>query len=258
MAVLKEIWNEWKLDKPFKRDSNSSIKLSLIAMILTINKSLEPLSKFQACSWIQKTWLPMMYNFSPEQINPSRVFRELGYIEDCKKDICNHLYKSLKSRFPASMNNVYYDLSSTTFSGAKCILIKWGHCKEGYLNHVVLALLVNQDGLPFYWEVLEGNTADSKTIVWLLDNLKRLFPKLNTTLVFDRGMVSDNNLFKVEESEYKYITAMDKNQIKKITNIDFKKYSFFEINKVEKQITKLKEFTKINDTTSLSGNRNYQ
>ncbi len=53
----------------------------------------------------------------------------------------------------------------------------------------MLALIVNTKGLPIYWEVLEGNTADATTIAWLLDRLKR---KLSITLpiptmVFDRG-----------------------------------------------------------------------
>ena len=53
-----------------------------------------------------------------------------------------------------ALSRVFYDLSSATFSGCKCVLTKWEHCKTGYQNHVVLALIVNQEGLPFYWETL--------------------------------------------------------------------------------------------------------
>ncbi|KJU86539.1 hypothetical protein MBAV_001265 [Candidatus Magnetobacterium bavaricum] len=45
------------------------------------------------------------------------------------------------------MKSIFYDLSSTTFTGSHCVLMKWGHCKEGYFNHVVLAIVVNRDGL---------------------------------------------------------------------------------------------------------------
>ena len=51
------------------------------------------------------------------------------------------------------MKSLFYDLSSSSFEGTKCKLMKWGHCKGGYENHVVLALIVNKNGLPFYWEV---------------------------------------------------------------------------------------------------------
>jgi len=94
--------------------------------------------------------------------------------------------------------------------------MKWWHCKEGYKNHVVLALVDNRDGLPSYREVLPGCTADSNTIVWLLECCRKRFTNIETTLVFDRGMVSEDNLSSLEEAEVKYITAMDRNQIEGI------------------------------------------
>lgn len=96
----------------------------------------------------------------------------------------------------------------------------------------MLALIVNTKGLPIYWEVLEGNTADATTIAWLLDRLKR---KLSITLpiptmVFDRGMVSEENLRLLEDEGIKYITAMDKNQIEEIA-----KFCFLEFSKIDNE-----------------------
>ena len=99
--------------------------------------------------------------------------------------ICKHIYQKINRDDPDSLGSVFYDLSTTTFSGSKCLLMKWGHCKEGYKNHVVLALVVNRDGLPFYWEVLPGCTTDSNTIIWLLNCCKKRFANIETTLVFD-------------------------------------------------------------------------
>jgi len=148
------------------------------------------------------------------------------------------------------MQSFFYDLSSATFYGSNCILMKWGHCKEGYHNHVVLALVVNKDGLPVYWDVLEGNTTDSITITWLIARLQKMFPITNITLIFDRGMVSDDNLILLEKEGYKYISAMDKNQIEKIAdNIDFLQFSYFDQGKIEQQIGEIKDFTRLNDIT---------
>lgn len=249
LAVIKEIWEEWRLDEPFVRAKNSLIDLSTIAQLLTMNRCLNPSSNYKVCEWVNTTWFSRMHNINNDQINTSRIFRELSEIENNKASICKHLHQQLRNRYPESMNKVFYDLSSATFSGTKCILMEWGHCKEGYRNHVVLALVVNQDGLPFYWEVLEGNTADSKTVVSLLRNLKQNFPKLDTTLVFDRGMVSEKNLKKIDSSKYKYISAMDKNQIENYTSLDFKQYSYFDVERIEHQIEECKEFTRLNETT---------
>jgi len=140
--------------------------------------------------------------------------------------------------------------------------MKWGHCKEGYHNHVVLALVVNSDGLPFYWEVLPGGTADSKTIIWLLGRLKDRFKVPETTLVFDRGMVSDDNLTLIEEAEIKYISAMDKSQLEGITGLDFSLFSHLDLNRVFEQAADLPDFTKLNKITyyqevKIEGKRRY-
>lgn len=249
IVAIHEIWNECELDRPFERKSHSWVALSMIALILTINRCLHPLSKSLVCSWVKKTWLPWMCNINVEHINPSRIFRALTEVEECKDKIGSHLYHLLKRRFPQAMNHLFYDLSSATFSGTQCILMNWGHCKEGYQNHIVLALVVNEKGLPFYWEVLEGNTADSKTITWLLEKLGHKFPHIEATLVFDRGMVSDANLTLLEQEGYKYISAMDRNQISRIVPINFKKYSFFKVNSIETQLDALTEFKPLNQST---------
>jgi len=250
LAAVNHIWEEWSLDKPFTGHPNEEVELCKIARILTINRCIEPTSKSQVVDWFQGTWLSHLLKVDHEKVNVSRIFRDLSYIEDCKEQICKHLYENLNRRTPDSMQSFFYDLSSATFSGSKCILMKWGHCKEGYLNHVVLALVVNKNGLPVYWEVLEGNTADSSTITWLRTRLEKLLPVKNITIIFDRGMVSDDNLILLEAEGYKYISAMDRNQIEKIAdNVDFHQYINFDPKKIEQQINETGDFTRLNDTT---------
>ena len=249
ISVVNEAWDEWELDKAFSSGGKREVDLSVISRILTINRCIDPLSKQQVSSWYSKIWLSRMLNVSTEQVNPSRIFRELDAIEDRKEEICDYLYNALLTRMPGSMQSVFYDLSSACFSGSKCVIMKWGLCKEGYDNHVVLALVVNKDGLPFYWEVLPGNTADSKTIIWLVEKLKKRFQGISCTLVFDRGMVSDENLNTLEDTGIHYISAMDKNQIEKLVDIDFMAYSYLNEEKIEKQVKDLSGFQKLNHNT---------
>ncbi len=221
VAAANATWDRWRLDEVFRAKGNKNIGTGVIARILAVNRCIDPMSKSQTPQWFSKTALPWMLGIGGYSINVSRIFRELEAIENRKEDICRHLFKLMSDRDPKSMKSVFYDLSSTTFYGSKCVLMKWGHCKEGYRNHVVLAVVVNGDGLPFYWEVLPGGTADAKTITWLMDRLKKRFKVSGTTLVFDRGMVSDENLALLEKEKVKYISAMDKNQIEKLTGLNF-------------------------------------
>jgi transposase len=251
VAVANAIWNYWQLDEVVKNNGRRDVSISTIARILTVNRCIDPVSKSQTPEWVSQTALTWILDIDKKLVNASRIFRELENIESHKEAISEHIFNLLSRRNPGAMNSVFYDLSSTTFSGTRCVLMKWGHCKEGYRNHVVLAIVVNEDGLPFYWEVLPGGTADATTIVWLADRLRNRFRTNNTTLVFDRGMVSDDNLtlLENEDPEIKYISAMDKSQIRGITNGDFSVVSNFNAENVEKEIHKLTDFTKLNDNT---------
>lgn len=251
-AIVNAVWDEFGLDSVFQDSGKKLISTATIARILTINRSIEPASKSKVPEWFNETALPWMLDINPSEINSARIFRELTTIENHKDAICQHLFNQYLQSDPASMKSLYYDLSSSSFEGTKCTLMKWGHCKGGYENHVVLALVVNKKGLPFYWEVLPGGTADSTTITWLLERLKSKF-KLNNlkniTFVFDRGMVSDDNLDILETDEIKYISAMDKNQIESITKIKFEQFADLLPEKIDEQVKKLKGFKKINDNT---------
>ena len=264
VAAANAIWDYWQLDDVVKNNGRRDVSISTIARILTVNRCIDPVSKSQTPEWVNQTALPWILKVNQELLNTSRIFRELENIESHKEAICKHIFSLLSRRKPESMNSVFYDLSSTTFTGSRCVLMKWGHCKEGYRNHVVLAIVVNEDGLPFYWEVLPGGTADATTMVWLADRLKNRFTTNNTTLVFDRGMVSDENLalLENEDPEIKYISAMDKSQIHGITNADFSVFSIFNSENVEKQVHKLTDFIKLNDNTyyrevKVEGGRRY-
>lgn len=252
IAAILEAWNFWGLSEPFdsvKTQRERDIPLAAVAVALTINRCVNPVSKSRVSSWFRKTTLPILLEVKPSEVNPSRIFRELTFIEECKDQICQLLCKRMTEAYPEDMNALFYDLSSTTFTGTRCLLVDWGHCKEGYENHVVLALVVNGKGLPIYWEVLEGGTADATTISWLLQRLQEKLPIAIPTIVFDRGMVSDENLSLLEVNEVKYITAMDKNQIAEITKFDFSQCEELTYDKVESQMDRRSDFIKLDETT---------
>lgn len=252
VAVLREIWNSWELDTIFDdvvSRKNRDQPLSIVAATLTINRCIDPSSKSRVPFWYERTALPVIQNIPPATMNSSRIFRELSSIEECRIRLCKHLYQKMMGIFPEAMQELFYDLSSTTFSGTRCVLMKWGHCKEGYENHVVLALVVNSIGLPIYWEMLPGGTADATTIAWLLKRIKEHLPVDLPTIVFDRGMVSEDNLSLLEESGVKYISAMDKNQIEAITDIDFSQFLHLTEDNAAVTAKNLPGFVELNETS---------
>jgi transposase len=262
VAAVNAIWDALNLNSAFPHTGKRRLALGLIARILTLNRCIDPVAKSKTPDWFRRTALPWLLQIPVERVNASRIFRELVAIEQHKEALCQHLFSYFWRRYPDAMRTVFYDLSSTTFSGSHCLLMKWGYCKEGYHNHVVLALVVNRLGLPFYWEVLPGKTPDVTTITWLLERLKQRFQDLKVTLTVDRGMVSDNNLRLLEEAEIKYISAMDKDQIEGLTGIDFSPFSHLDPKQIEQQVQSLPDFTKLTATiyyreAGVSGARRY-
>ena len=78
-----------------------------------------------------------------------------------------------------------------------------------------MGVLINDEGYPFKWDVFPGNTAEVETLKQNINACKTRF-KLsgaNVTLVFDRGIISDDNAQMIEDANMKYISALDRNQI---------------------------------------------
>lgn len=249
VAVANAVWQEWQLDTVFRPHGKRALGVATIARILTLNRCIDPAATSKTPAWFRGTALPWLLALTPSLVNPSRIFRELAAIESHKEALCHYLFQRVRHEQPETMRSVFYDLSSTTFSGSRCVLMQWGHCKEGYHNHVVLALVVSGDGVPFYWEVLPGGTADVTTITWLLERLQQQFQDIRATLVFDRGMVSQENLALLEAAEIKYISAMDTNQVEGLSGIDFTQFAHLEPARVHHQAAKLSGFTRLTGTT---------
>jgi transposase len=249
IAVLFETWKSWGLEKPFHDSSNRDVPLWKVVATLVISRCVNPCSKSMVATWFRGTALPFLLEVDPDQMNPSRIFRELSAIEERKPEIGDYLYHEVARRDPKSMASIFYDLSSSTFSGTRCVLMDWGYCKEGFENHIVLALVVNKKGLPVYWQVLPGCTADVTTIELLMRNLKDRFNPSTTTMVFDRGMVSESNLLLLEQGNVKYISAMDRNQIAGKTDFDFKSLGSLSTEEIEERLVSSGGFCKLNAIT---------
>ena len=252
VAFLDVIWKQWKLSKIFPQSDDKDVQTSEIVEILTLYRCLDPGSYLSAVGWFNKTALDRILHINGQYINKSRIFRELDLIEDKKEDIERYLYKTLKKQDEDSMHIVFYDLTDSYFEGGKCELASAGRTKSNGFRkkRVVLSLLVNSRGYPFAWDILEDYTADVKTIKGLSNQWKTEFKFKDNeiVLVFDRGMVSDENLKHLELEKYKYITALDKNQISNLQNINIELFESINEENMTEQITKM-GFKKYDDTT---------
>ena len=73
---------------------------------------------------------------------------------------------------------------------------------------------------PFKWDVYPGNISEVSTLVENIDACTERFKLRNINVVFDRGIVSNDNLNYIDKKKLKYITALDKDQIPQIETVD--------------------------------------
>ncbi|HPR86360.1 MAG TPA: IS1634 family transposase, partial [Prolixibacteraceae bacterium] len=104
-----------------------------------------------------------------------------------------------------------YDLTNTYFEGRKegSQLAKFGRSKEKRSDAklVVLALVVNPEGFIKYSSVLQGDTADPKTLEGMINNLrdKTSSSAKKALVVIDAGIATDKNLAMIKDKGYDYL-----------------------------------------------------
>ena len=249
VAVANKLWEEWQIDKAFDATliTNSSVSTPLIAKVLTINRCVEPTACYSIADWIKTTALPQMLHLDPEAFNDDKLYHELDKIEANKESIENFLFRKTYQISPESYRYVNYDLTTSYFVGIRCPLSRLGKSKDGQSHHkqVILAIMVNEDGYPFKWDVLPGNTAEVTTLKDKVAACRKQFHLENVSLVFDRGIVSEKNLQMIEkEKTFKYITTLDKNQIPKVKGANLRIFKELTAGNIREEIKFLPGFTR--------------
>lgn len=248
VAVVNQLWEKWSMTRAFSKNhiTDSPLSTLLVAKVLTINRCIEPLSCYSIENWIKKTALPQILKIDPKRLNDDKLYYELTKIEENKPFLESHLFKVTYAANPKSYNYINYDLSTSYFVGIRCKLSQFGRGKDGKSHHkqVILAIMVNDCGYPFKWDVLPGNKAEVKTLKKNIDACKERFRLKRICVVFDRGIVSDDNLELVDKSKLKYISALNKNQIPKIKGIDLGIFKGLTFEGIEEQVESLPGFAK--------------
>jgi len=251
VAVANHLWEDWQIDQTFDgcKITNSPIFTPLIARVLTINRCLKPTSCYSIQDWIKTTALPQMLNLDPETLNDDKLYYELNKIETNKESLENFLFKETYQLNPESYNYITCDLTTSYFVGIKCSLSQLGKSKDNqpYRKQVILAIMVNEDGYPFKWDVLPGNTAEVTTLEDKVKARKNRFHLKSVSLVFDRGIVSEDNLQLVDEDKektLKYISTLDKNQIPKVEGVNLQLFKDLTVENIKEEIESLPGFTR--------------
>lgn len=197
---------------------------------------LAPHSKLATTRWWHTTTLAEEFGVS--EADEDELYEAMDWLLDHQASI----ERKLSARHLRSGALALYDLSSSYFEGTHCPLAKIGHNRDGKKNklQVNYGLLTTRAGCPVAVSVYEGNTADAKTLMPQVKQLREQFGLEQIVMVGDRGMISQKAISELRElSGLTWITALKSGQIRALVEGDalqlglFDERSLFELSHAE-------------------------
>ena len=128
----------------------------------------------------------------------------------CTKDVIEErLFEKRRDLF-SGLDMVFFDTTSIYFEGNGGETIgAHGKSKDHRpdLKQMVVGAILDQEGNPVCCEMWPGNAADVKSLIPIVDRLRKRFGIGQVCIVADRGMISAETLEELESSErgWKYI-----------------------------------------------------
>jgi|SRR5271155_352203 len=166
---------------------------------LCIARLVEPTSKLDS--------IRVLAELGVRSINKNRIYRCLKQImtKDYRKTIASCCFAHASS----GISLVLYDVTTLYFEVQKeDEYRKSGMSKERRLEpQIVVGLLVDQYGFPLGLHSFEGNTAETKTILPVIEAFKKEHGLTNVTVVADAAMLSQRNLEALNAAGYTYIVG---------------------------------------------------
>lgn len=218
-----ELWKRLELDRFFEEavdGQEAEVPWSRVAAVLAINRLCAPGSELAIEErWYPATALDDLLEIEEGKINDTRLYRCLDRILPHKAKLERHLKQRYGELFGAEFDVLLYDLTSTYVEGAaeKNPMMRRGYSRDHRpdCQQMVIALIVNSEGFPFSYETFDGNRADVSTMEAILRMVEHKYGKARRIWVFDRGIVSEENLQAIRKRDGQYLVGTPRSQMKR-------------------------------------------
>jgi transposase len=212
---LDHFWGEL-LDQPVEE---TEVPWSRVTALLAINRLCAPGSELAIEQrWFPATALDDILGIDADKINDTRLYRCLDRILPHKTKLEQHLRQRYGELFAAEFDVLLYDLTSSYVEGeaAKNPMLQRGYSRDhrGDCKQLVLALIVNGEGFPLSYETFDGNRADVSSLEAVMRMVERKYGKARRVWVFDRGIVSEENLRRLRQHQGQYLVGTPRSKLK--------------------------------------------
>ena len=179
------------------------------AQLMVANRLIEPLSEWALIEWSERTALPELLGLRLTKTGKDRLYRTGDQLLKQRSAIESKLRQQQPDLFNLERSVVLYDVTNTHFEGVCAKNPKARHGKNKQKRNdcpqVAIGMAFDEHGLPLAHEVFEGNTADTTTLVTLLDRLEVQDAGLKPVVILDAGFASQSNLTLLQQRGYSYL-----------------------------------------------------
>ena len=213
----RELWRRLGLDRFCEElldrpDDPADVPWSQVAAVLAINRLCAPGSELAIEQrWYPATALDDLLGIEDAKINDTRLYRCLDRLLPHKTKLERHLKQRWGELFAAEFDVLLYDLTSSYVEAAALNnpMMQRGYSRDHRpdCKQVVLALIVNTEGFPLSYETCDGNRADVTTLEAVLRMVERKYGQARRVWVFDRGIVSEENLEALRRRQGQYLVG---------------------------------------------------
>lgn len=206
-----QMWKRLGMDEILKQAGLTDPACTL-SQIMTLNRLIAPSSELAMPDWVRRTAMGDILGEDFSKLHEDKLYRNLDVLHPNRERIEQELAKRERTLFNLDETYYLYDLTSTYFEGqaeanpqAK---LGYSRDKRPDCKQVLVGLILDRNGFPKAHEVFDGNLQDRMTVPHMLDVLeKRTDKKPASTVIVDRGMAYQENLYEIQRCGYHYIVA---------------------------------------------------
>jgi transposase len=245
--VAAKAWEELTLT-PILEGIGMNPSTIATAQLMVYNRLIEPLSEWALIDWAPRTALPEMLGMRITKTTKDRLYRTSDLLIDQRTSIEQKLRNHEADLFANGGSVILYDVTNSHFEG-ECHQnpkAKRGKNKQNRndCKQVAVGIAFDEKGIPLVHEVFEGNMADTKTLVHILDRLKVDGSGAKPVVILDAGFASADNLSLLKEKGFSWLINITRSSREKYAE-SFKNGTFEIIpgRKIEEKV----EVQKIDD-----------
>jgi hypothetical protein len=184
-----------------------------IALMQILARTIYPYSELKTVSYLREnSALCEMFHIPVDTVTKDMLYRSAKDLYSIHRELEDYLHERVCNLFDLEDKILLFDLTNTYFEGRMedSSLCRFGRSKEkrNDCKIVVLAAVVNTEGLLVRTEIFEGNRQDVTTLQEVIGSLNKGLPDTRRLIVMDAGFSSEANINWLKENHYDYITVM--------------------------------------------------